>query len=116
MRLPKRFTTGILGAALVFGFLSCDTGNGGGGTISEPTVDKSALTAGVAAAENAKAGVAVGAQADIAAGLPYVSQAAMDALESAIAAAQARRNDAAATQAEVNTAVQTLASAVAAFT
>ncbi|MDR0411086.1 MAG: hypothetical protein LBH75_03845, partial [Treponema sp.] len=117
MTLSKRFMTGILSTALVFAFLciGCDTGGGEDGSIPAPTVDKSTLIAGITAAENAKAGVAVGTQAEVARDLPYVSRAAMDALDAAIAEAQTRKNDKSATQADVKTAVEALAAAVVAF-
>jgi hypothetical protein len=115
MTLSKRFMKGILGAVLVFGLLAvgCDTGGGGD---TPPKVDKSALTAGIASAEKAKAGVVIGTKATVAAGLAYVSQAAWDALDAAIATATAVQNNSGATQDAVNAAVQTLSAAVTTFT
>ncbi|MDR0643465.1 MAG: hypothetical protein LBG05_00925 [Treponema sp.] len=117
MMLSKRFMMGILGMALVFGYvgIGCDTGNGDNGKPGT-TVDTSALTAGIAAANTAKAGVVVGEKATVAAGLKYVSHDAMTVFDAAIATAEAVKNKDSASQAEVDAAVQTLSAAVAAFT
>jgi hypothetical protein len=79
-------------------------------------VDTSALAAGIAAANAAKAGVPVATNAsDVARGLQYVTQGEQDTLTAAIAAAEAVKNDAEATQTGVNEAIEALAAAVAAF-
>ncbi|MDR1126692.1 MAG: FIVAR domain-containing protein [Treponema sp.] len=78
--------------------------------------DKTALTESIAAADNAKSGIVVGTSADeVASGVPFVTQTVMDALNAAIADAQAIADKADATQAEVNAQVIALNNAVTTF-
>jgi hypothetical protein len=81
-----------------------------------PVVDKTALTGAITAANSAKSGIVVAATAgEVASGVPFVTQSVMDALNAAIADAQAIAEKADATQAEVNAQVSALNNAVTTF-
>jgi hypothetical protein len=104
----------MLGATLAFGLslAGCDLGN----SDTPDPVDKTALAAKIAEAEQAKAGVLTGASAEeMAAGVKYVSQAAMDTFVAAIEAARVVNNNGAATAEQAASAVEALTSAIAAF-
>ena len=85
--------------------------------ITKLSADKSALTAAIAAANSAKNGVTVnnGSPSSVANGTKFVTSAEMEALNNAIAAAQAVVNSSSATAADITAAVSALNSAVAAF-
>ena len=85
--------------------------------ITKLSADKSALTAAIAAANSAKNGVTVnnGSPSSVANGTKFVTSAEMEALNNAIAAAQAVVNSSSATAADITAAVSALNGAVAAF-
>jgi hypothetical protein len=82
-----------------------------------PVVTTAALAAAISDAGAAKTGVVVNATAaNVLVGTQWVTQAELDALDAAIAAAQAVADNAAATQAQVDAAVTALTTATAMFT
>lgn len=85
--------------------------------IAKLSADKSALTTAIAAANSAKNGITVnnGSPSSVANGTKFVTSAEMEALNNAIAAAQAVVNSSSATAADITAAVSALNGAVAAF-
>jgi hypothetical protein len=83
---------------------------------SPPTADKSALNTAIATANNAKSGIVVGTSADaVPLGVSFVTQSDMDALETAVAAADGIVQKTDATQAEVDEQTTALNNAVTTF-
>jgi hypothetical protein len=86
------------------------------GTKTETPVNKEALTTAITAAAAAKSGIVVNTNAaNVPEGTQWVAQAAMAALDAAIATAQAVAQNAGATQAETDGAVTALNAAVTSF-
>lgn len=85
--------------------------------IAKLSADKSPLTAAIAAADSAKSGVIVSdlSPSSVASGTKFVNTAEMEALNHAIAAAQAVLDSPSATDAEITAAVNALNSALAVF-
>ena len=86
------------------------------GTKAGPTADKTALNAAIATAAAAKEGIAVDTDAaNVPAGTQWVTQAAKDTFDTAIAAAEAVAQNAAATQEQADAAETALNTAITAF-
>jgi prefoldin subunit 5 len=86
------------------------------GTKPGPAEDKAALTAAIAAATAVKSGVVVNTvAANVLVGTMWVTQAALDTLNTAIAAAEAVSTNIKATQAQVNAAASDLTAATTTF-
>ncbi|MDR2792374.1 MAG: FIVAR domain-containing protein, partial [Treponema sp.] len=117
MKLSTRLRRGILGMTLVFGVLFAGCGDSDDNPPSPPQkADKTELTAKIAEAKTAKAGVLTGEQAaDVPQGTEFVSTDDMDAFEKAIGAAETVNANGSATQAQVSKAVTDLTAAITAF-
>jgi hypothetical protein len=101
--------------ALVMALSACPTESND--TYTPPPVppDRSALIAQINEAETVKDGVRVAAQDEVSPGLPYVSQAVLEALDTALTAAKAVRDNESATQEAIDEARAALAGAVQSF-
>ncbi|MDR2194815.1 MAG: FIVAR domain-containing protein [Treponema sp.] len=116
MKLSTGLRAGILSAALVFGLMLAGCNIGGDDDDDTSSVNKSALTARIAQAEAAKAGVLIAASKDaVAQGMKYTGQTAMNTFDAAITAAKAVNANGSATKEQVASALQTLNEAISAF-